>query len=473
MAQLQGPSITARIDLDGSPYRTILKLAIPTVLAMITQGIVTEADAVFFGRLPAPASSTGQAALVPSLILLWVFGGSLSAISVGTQALVARRFAERKLEDAGAVLVNAVGFGLLAGVGFTVLGYVSLPVILRTILRVPEVREAAESFLQWRFIGITSMVLSYALKAFFDGIGKTYVYLVASALMNAVNILLSYALIFGRWGAPDLGIAGAGVSGAISTFIGLAVLIGFVSRSSYQAFRPFYWRRLSFGPMRAILRLSIPSAVATIAVMSGFALFVTIVSHLDEAARVAGTDAHEAVNGAATTVVVIVLKLTFTTCLAFGTSTATLVSQSLGEREPAKAARFGWASVQLGLIVFGMLGLCEGVFFTWPLLHFVTKSDAVAEAALIPMRLMGICSPLIAVGMILTQALFGAGNTRYVMRIELILHFACLVPLAWLLGITFNGGLTGIWLSAVAYVALLAFAMVRKFASNDWAQIRL
>ena len=89
------------------------------------------------------------------------------------------------------------------------------------------------------------------------------------------------------------------------------------------------------------------------------------------------------------------------------------------------------------------------------------------------MRLMGLCSPLIAVGMILTQALFGAGNTRFVMVAELILHFTCLVPLAWLFGIVLGGGLVGIWLSAVLYITLLASVMSRKFGSGDWAFIRL
>ena len=74
----------------------ILKLAMPTVFAMLTQSAVNEVDIIFFSHLPCPESSTAQAALLPSLILLWMFGGSLSAISVGTQAISARRFAEGK-----------------------------------------------------------------------------------------------------------------------------------------------------------------------------------------------------------------------------------------------------------------------------------------------------------------------------------------------------------------------------------------
>jgi putative MATE family efflux protein len=447
----------------------ILKLATPTVLAMLTQSIVNEIDIIFFSRLPAPYSSNGQAALLPSLIMLWVFGGSLSAISVGTQAFTARRFAERRHTDAGAVLANAVFFSVIAGIAFTVAGYLILPLVLATF-KVPGVREAASGYLRWRLLGITSMATTFAFKSFFDGIGKTHVHLVSSVVMNALNIVLCYMFIFGNFGAPQMGVAGAGLAGVIATYVGLAIMVAYALLPEYRGFHLFNFRRISKAITRDILRLSIPSAVATVAVMSGFAVFVGIVGILDERA---GGDMTEAVNGAATTCVEGVLKLTFTACLAFGTSTATLVSQSLGERDPDKASRFGWASVRLGLVLFGILGLCEGVFFTHSILGLVTNRELVQKAALMPMRIMGLCTPLIAVGMILTQALFGAGNSRFVMFVELVLHFTCLVPLAYLFGLTLNGGLPGIWMAAVCYVVLLAAAMVFKFASGDWKQIKL
>lgn len=475
MAQLSTSPAVARVVTTGSPYAAILRLATPTVIAMLSQSIVNEVDAIFFAHLPAPESSNGQAALLPSLILLWVFGGSLSAISVGTQAFTARRFAERRHADAGAVLVNAAVFSLLAGLAFTGLAYVLLPVLLPLVIKMPEVREAASGYLEWRLLGITSMAVTFAFKAFFDGIGKTHVHLVSAIVMNVINVVLCWALIFGNLGAPRMGVAGAGLAGFIATYIGLAVMIGYALLPTFRGFHPFALRRLSSRIVGDVLKLSVPSAIATIAVMTGFALFSFIVSKLDEmdAATLAADAVREAVNSAATTNVVVILKLTFTACLAFGTATATLVSQSLGERDPEKAARFGWASVKLGLLVFGIVGFLEGVVFTGPILSLMTKSEAVHEAALLPMRIMGVCTPLIAVGMILTQALFGAGNSRFVMIVELILHFTCLVPLAWLFGITLGWGLLGIWLAAVVYVVALSSVMVWKFWKGDWKEIRL
>ncbi|MFZ5891186.1 MAG: MATE family efflux transporter [Myxococcota bacterium] len=470
----------ASVATTGSPYRVVLRLATPTILAMLAQSAVNEIDIIFFARLPCPESSNAQAALLPSLILLWMFGGSLSAISVGTQAIAARRFAEKRPLDAGGVLVNSWCFALISGIAFTIVGYLAMPWVLNLLIKVPEVKEAASTYLGYRLLGITSMAMTFSFKAFFDGIGKTHVHMIASVVMNILNVLLCIAFIFGNWGAPRLGIGGAGLAGFVSTWVGLAIMMGWAVLPQYRKqYQPFAIPRVSRNGMWDILRLSIPSAVATVAVMTGFALFSTIVSYLDSMshATMVSPDCPggraQAVNSAATMVIVGILKLTFTACLAFGTSTATLVSQSLGEGAPDKATRFGWVSVRLGLLIFGIVGLCEGVLFTRDILGFVTHSSAVLDAALGPMRLMGICTPLIATGMILTQALFGAGNTRFVMVVELVLHFGCLVPLAWLLGVTLGFGLPGIWAAATVYVVLLTAVMVYKFRSGDWQTIRL
>ena len=509
MAHIAPPAAGLNAVTSGPAHKAILRLALPTVGAMLTQSIVNEIDIVFFAALPCPESSNAQAALLPSLIVLWLFGGSLSAISVGTQAFTGRRFAEKQFGDAGAVLANAAFFAFVAGVIFTVVGYLTMPFILGAMIQVPDARAAAESYLGWRLLGIVSMAATFAFKAFFDGIGKTHVHLVSAVVMNALNIAFCLVFIFGNesLGVPKMGIAGAGLAGFLSTYIGLLIMIGYALLPEYRRqYRPFVWKKLSASLTWSILKLSIPSAVATIAIMTGFGLFAAIASVLDKrfpagvVSAMCPGGAAEPVNLAATTVIVGVLKLTFTACLAFGTSTATLVSQSLGEKAAAekaaaelaasgkpalerppgppeldgaaKAEHFGWTSVRLGLVIFGVVGLLEAVFAP-EVLAFVSNSQLVRDTALMPMRVMGICTPLIAVGMILTQALFGAGNTRFVMVVELILHFTCLVPLAWLFGITLEYGLIGVWGAGVVYVVLLAAIMIWKFRSGDWKRIHL
>src|SRR5579864_7616276 len=119
--------VVPAVTLGSSRYKAILRLALPTVVAMLSQSVVNEVDVVYFSHLPIPESSYGQAALLPSLILTWLFGGSLSAIGVGTQALVARRYAEGNRSAAGAVLANAALFSVVAGACFSAIGLFTLP----------------------------------------------------------------------------------------------------------------------------------------------------------------------------------------------------------------------------------------------------------------------------------------------------------------------------------------------------------
>ncbi len=480
MAGVPQPPTAARIT-SGSPYRAVLRLATPTVIAMLTQSIVNEIDIIFVGRLECPESANAQAALFPSFVLLWLFGGTLSAISVGTQALSARRYAEKNQRAAGAVVLNSWLFGLIAGVAFTALAYAILPTLLPLLIKVPAVAEQADAYLKWRLLGIASMVITFSFKSFFDGLGQTHVHMVAAIVMNVINIVLCLLLIFGNWGFPRMGIAGAGLAGFIATWVGLGVMVAWAMLKKYRkTFHPFDLRKRSGKITWDILKLSIPGGIANTAVMTGFLLFSFIVSYLDTitAAPAVSTSICpggeiQSVNSAATTVIVAVLKLTITGCLAFGTATATLVSQALGEQEPQKAARFGWASVRLGLIIFGVVGVLEGIVFPRELLSIFTQSEPVLDAAMMPMRIMGVTTPLVAVGMILTQALFGAGATRYVMVVELVLHFTCLVPLAWILGISFGFGLVGIWSAAVVYIVGLNIAMLAKFAGGSWKKIQI
>jgi putative MATE family efflux protein len=467
-----------KVNLDvlkGPPYWTILSLAAPTVFAMLFQSAVNEIDVVFFSYLPYPESSNAQAALLPSLILVWLFGGSLSAISVGTQALVGRRYAEHDNEAAGKVLANSAFFCLVAGVVFSIIGAFTIKKLITLMIPGnPEAQAIAYQYSRYRLVGVVSMSMTMAVKAFFDGISKTYVHFVASLLMNVVNVILCYAFIFGHFGAPRMGAPGAGLSALIATWIGLFIMIFFASRER-KRFQPIRLSNLSRSLTWDVLKLSIPAGFATIVMMVGFGLFSSVAGRLDKAALhgAAATALSEAVNGAATTNIVALMKLTFTACIAFGTATATLVAQSLGAKLPNEAQKFGWASVRLGLVVFGVIGLCEGVLFTPQIVGVISHSEAVKEAMMGPMRLMGVLTPIIAVAMILTEALFGAGTPTFVAGAQFVLVFFVLVPLAYLLAILMNQGLMGMWMGAAVYICTAAVVMLTKFKLGGWKNIKL
>jgi putative MATE family efflux protein len=462
---------------DGKPgtflaladVKRILFLAVPAMLALLTQTAINLVDTYFMGRLPEDERNAGQAMLSFSLVLLWAIGGFLSAISVGTQAMVGRREGQAHPHESGGVLANAVVLATAASAVVSVIGFFLIPAIFQLTSHDPDYVRIGTAYTQWRFVGLISMVVTAAYKAFYDGTGRTYVHFYAAVFMNVVNVILCWMLIFGEGGAPHMGVAGAGLAAAISSWVGLLAMILFslrpVDRSKYEPYRRGV---LSWSLMKQLASLSIPSGVATTVVMTGFILFFRIVHVFDN--KLAADGGGESIYGAATTIIINVLSLTFFSCLAFGVSTATLVSQSLGSRDPDSAERYAWSSVKIAVMAFGVLGAHE-VMYPEFWISIFNKSHDVISAGSSSMRLMGAAGPLIAAGMILTQALFGAGNTRFVMKVELALHFGVLLPVAYVCGVVLHGGLLGVWSAAAVYAAMLTAIMAWKFRQGSWKTI--
>jgi putative MATE family efflux protein len=454
-----------RFGIDGTLARRITSLSWPVIFAMITQTAINQVDHILIGLLPTTEASAGQAALGPSLVLLWAIGGFLSTVSVGTQALTARRHGEGDADRAGQVLSNSLAVAITSAGVATILGVMFVPMLFRAIISDPDVLHVGVPFAQLRIIGVFSMVVTMSYKSFFDGLTRTRVHMYAAIIMNIANGYFCYGFLFGKLGLPRLGIVGAGLAAVLSSWVGLVMVVLWSLRRKYRAKYHFYRLRqnLSWPVAREIIRLSLPSGLATLFVMSGFALFYKIVAKVGQP---------ETVYAAATQNVVVILMLVFTTCIAYGTATATLVSESLGKQLPDLAARYAWESVKLGMIFMAGVGLLM-FFFPTAILRVYTHDLEVIRVARPALRMVALAAPAMAAALVFTQALFGAGNSRFVMYVEGTLHFLCLVPLAWLLGLKLGFGFLGVWSAAIAYVVLLAVIMGWKFFEGKWKAIRI
>jgi len=184
------------------------------------------------------------------------------------------------------------------------------------------------------------------------------------------------------------------------------------------------------------------------------------------------TPALGSIHTAATKIIMDILSIAFIGTLGLGTATATLVSKSLGEKDPALAERYGWESIKIGIYIFGVIGLCEAIFPDVAVAIF-TNDPRVIDAARDSMRLMGALEFMIAMAIVATQCLFGAGNTRFVMYAEAALHFGVLIPLSYLLGVYLEWKVFGVWLAAAVYIAGLAMTMLLKFRGGGWKSIKI
>jgi Na+-driven multidrug efflux pump len=283
-------------------------------------------------------------------------------------------------------------------------------------------------------------------------------------------------LVFGNAGAPALGINGAAWAAVLSATTGLVMMILYTLAPADRArFGVLDLRNLDAGIARSISVLSVFSGMATVVVMTGFALFLRIPAYLDARQGVPG------INAAAAWDVITIMMIVFMTCIAFGTSTATLVAQSLGARKPDLASRYGWQSVLLIVVVMGGLGTLVASFPEELMRLFLPKDadkvealkDAAVAVALPSLRFSGVIAPIAAAALVLTQALYGAGESRFVAVVEFTLHFFCLVPLAFVLAVPAGFGLLGCWYATAIYGLLLLVATAWRFHTGRWKHLVL
>lgn len=500
--------------IKPSYWPRILRMAIPIVIAMLTQTAINILDTVMVGWLDPSYAVAGQSALGFSTPLLWLFGGFLSSISIGTLAIVARRQGENNFKLAGAALTNAVTIAIISSLVVGGLAYFFVPDIFRLCIDNDAVIAFGVPYARFRLLGVLSMVTTAAIKSFFDGTNRTYVHMVAAIVMNIANIVLNYAFIFGLGPIPSLNVAGAGLASLVATYIGLAIMIGWSLipriRRQYKQYRP---SGLHLSTMWNIIRVSVPSGIANIFVMSGFLIFFKLVGLLDEqevsnliasVTAFAGeqmpnwmkwqnqmldtgfgvnallsTDlsaamiqAQPPVYSSCSNLLVSILSVAFMGAMAFGTATASLVSQSLGKKDPSLAETYAYESAKIAIILFGILGV---IVFTMPhaIAGLLSNVDEVINVTADVLRLLSPGIVIIACAIIFTQSLFGAGCTKFVMCIEGSLHFACLIPLSYLIGIHLGGGILGMWACVLVYATALCLIMFAKLRGGSWKKIIL
>lgn len=446
----------------------VMRMGLPVVAGMLTQTAVNILDSVMVGRLPPEVANPGQAAIGIALPFMWLIGGFLSALWVGTQALASRRAGEGDDVAAGAVLTNAMAIATASSWVFGALFYFMTPTILELYYNDPVVRGYATDYLQTRYIGVWAMVGTYTLKSFFDGVGRTTMFMVAAIAMNILNIVLNYLFIYGSepLGISAMEVHGAAVASVIAAYSGFVLLaLWALAPSLVRRYRYFNLQNLSVGLSRRIVRLSLPSGAATVVVAASVVGFQKVVDHV---ATVEG----ETLIRTATWNVLNLGLAGLMVGLASGSATGAMVSQALGAKRFKLADGYLWEAVRVWGYIMSLFGL---LLFLFPegVLLLLNPDPRVAEIGAVPLRLFALIYPITTMGIIMEQTFYGIGRSRFVMYVELFMHFVVVTPVAYLAGSVLGLGADGLFLGPVCYLVLLCLIMAYKFRFSDWQSIEI
>jgi putative MATE family efflux protein len=304
---------------------------------------------------------------------------------------------------------------------------------------------------------VIQMVCGGALR----GSGDTRTPMIVTGLVNAVNILVAYTLIFGHFGFPALGVLGSAWGASAARAIGAFVLLAILFRGGrkVQIGGRAGWRP-DGGLMRRIIKIGLPSMAEQSFMSGGMLLYSIIVIGM-------GTTVY-----AAQRITMNALSISFMPGMGFAMAATTMTGQALGAERPDLARRASIIAVQMAGLWMCTMGVGL-ILFGHQIMRLFTSDpqiDAIGAAAL---TIIAFSQPLQAVGQVLAGSLRGAGDTRFPMLVTGISIWLVRLPLGWLIGVPLGGGLSGVYVSNVLDAGVRATANYLRYRAGRWQHIKV
>lgn len=383
-------------------YSQIWHIAYPILLSTLVEQLMGFTDTAFLGRVgevELGASALGGIFYV-SVFMLGV------GFSIGAQILMGRRNGEGNYERIGSVFYHGVAFLLLlASVLFILTRWLS-PLILEEIIRSPSVNAAAGSYLHWRVFGLFFSFVNAMFRAFFVATTHTRTLTLNSVVMLLSNVVFNYIFIFGHFGMPAMGIAGAAIGSVLAEAVStLFFLIHICSRVPFRKYALHVLPKFRLSLLGTMLGVGIWTMVQNFLSLATWFIFFLGVEHLGEQQL------------AATNIIRNLSSLIFMTVMALGSTASTLASNLMGEGENESVLPVVWKTIKLGVwVLLPLLALFS--FFPRTVMGIFTDDPSLIETARISLYVMMSTYVFNLPGRICFFAVSGTGNTRTALAIE-------------------------------------------------------
>ncbi|MFP8879492.1 MAG: MATE family efflux transporter [Myxococcota bacterium] len=436
---------------SGSQIRGVWQLAWPSIVTFALQSVVGLIDLVFVSHLGTDVVAgvgIGSQLQFAALSLI-------AAIATGTVALVARatgagdRPQAESVVRASLVLATGLGLVLMAAAPYCE-AYVSLFGVESAVVAI------GGSYLRILMFGGVPLAISIMFASAMRGAGDVRTPLLVGLVMNIANIIGDYMLIFGHWGAPELGADGSAVATAAAFTLAAAIYVA-LWLSHSLVLKPVALRaRIDFGLCRRIARIGIPTCLEQFTFHAGLFLFVAVFSGF-------GTDV---VSGYFIGVRVVAFSLI--PGMGFQIAAATLVGQHLGAGHPEAAARAGWRATLGAACTMSAIGLMIALRAATIVTWFGSVSAAAESMAVTFLMIVCTAQPLMALEFGVGGSLRGAGDTRVPLVATLLGLFVFRLGGALVVIHVFGGTIAAVWMCLLADYATKGAILAERFRRGRW-----
>lgn len=447
--------------MERRVVREVVILAWPAMLQGLVATVVLFTDRLFLGRY----STEALGSLSISSSLLWSVFNVFSAYGAGVLAVIGRRIGAGDTANARATLRAVLLLAGAIGTVVAVLGFLLRWPIAETLAGSGqtsfEVRVMATQYMAIVFASAPLEFMATAGNTALQASGDTRTPMVIGALTGLVNLVLSWVLVYGHAGMPELGVRGAAIGTAVAfSMQGLLVLLALRFRAggfslARRAGDPRFSLRSILAP---VMRVSSRSFGERILFHSAYVVFIALIGHLGDVAMAA----HQAL--------LAIEAISFVAADGLGMAAGALVAQKLGAGRADEAALAARLAARMGAAVLGVIGLIF-LIIPEPCLRILTDDSEVIALGASCLRVAAIAQPMMALTQAYSGALRGAGDTASPMWAALIGPVMVRLLACYVLAYPLGLGLLGIWMGSTLDWLIRTVFLGRIFRAGRWQSI--
>jgi len=445
--------------MDETSLKYMLKLAGPMVVTTISFTIMQFVDRFMVSRL----GTAALAAILPAGFISFVPGSFVIGAMTSVNTFVSQRLGRGEKKACSNYCWQAIYMGLLYFVVVVVIMWPSAPWIFRVLGHEAEVAEMEVIYLRIMLYAQVLSVFVWASSQFFMGIHRPIITMYAALCGQVVNVAANYVLIFGKFGFPQMGIAGAGWGTFIGTAVGAGIrMAAFLSGDINATFKSRQTINVSLAKMKGLLKVGLAA---------GFELMLNVAFWGVILFGLVGRFGKEAM--AATSAALACTNLSVMPIVGIATALTAAVGRSIGAGKKDTAIKQTTVCLRIGLVYMGVVGLCFFVFRNG-LMAFWSSDDKVIEIGVNILICAAVYQVFHAARTIYSGSLRGAGDTLW-LAIASALGAVVILGLGGLLIVVFLPGLgsLGPWIAATVSIIAVGLANRWRFKSNSWMDIEL
>ena len=424
---------------EGKILKTLISLAVPTILQEILGTLLTYVDTAMVGHLGEKAT----AAVSTTTTVTWLVATLPYSFAVGFMAMVSRSYGANDGDRLKRLAALAVKMTLAMGFAMTVLCVGLSPFIPVWMQAAPEICEQASIYFAIICLPSVFRVASAIFGTCIQAVKDTRTPMIVNLSSNVLNVLLNGLLIYGL----SLGVTGAAIASALSFAAGgTAMTVLFLRREEFGGVRPTGTGKLDVPLLKEVSAIAFPAFGTSMVSCAGYVAFAAMVSGM-------GTTIF-----AAHSIAVSAEEIFYLPGYGLRTATSALVGISIGEKDWGKLRAVKRHSV---LITIGMMCVTGTLLYllAYPMMRLFTSSQAVAELGSGMLRIVAFSEPFFGLMIVWEGICYGFGRTKRVFVIESVSMWGVRILLTFLVVEVWRMGLREVWFCMIADNVFKAVAL--------------